>query len=76
MRIDIQPYFDSSLYAAGKSYVKHGMFVDGAEWFDNLFFDIMPAEAAVMAPDQRQLLEVALISSFGAAWERAKVRRG
>ena len=69
-RFDVEPYFDLGPRAGGKSYVRHGMFIDGVELFGNGLFGIGPAEANVMAPEQRHLLEAGLMASAGAAWDK------
>eukprot|EP00929_Paragymnodinium_shiwhaense_P007314 TRINITY_DN111235_c0_g1_i1.p1 TRINITY_DN111235_c0_g1~~TRINITY_DN111235_c0_g1_i1.p1 ORF type:complete len:1193 (-),score=289.97 TRINITY_DN111235_c0_g1_i1:44-3622(-) len=40
-----------------KSYCKHAAFIDGVEMFDCKMFDISPAEAKIMDPQQRLILE-------------------
>ena len=57
----------------GKSYVRHGVFIEGVELFGNDLFGIVPGEAAVMAPEQRHLLEVVFMTALGARWERAEM---
>ena len=47
--------------------------MDGVEEFDNAFFDISAAEAAVMDPQQRLLLETAYASLHDAAFSKASL---
>ena len=70
MRFDIEPCFDLG-HGGGKSYARHGGFIEGVEFFDRGIFGIVAAEANAMAPEQRHLLEMALAATAGAAWGKA-----
>lgn len=56
---DLATLFDGSSGRSGRSYARHGGFLDGATDFDAPFFNISPREALAMDPQQRVLLEIA-----------------
>ncbi|ACL75233.1 SDR family NAD(P)-dependent oxidoreductase [Ruminiclostridium cellulolyticum] len=56
-RYDWREYFDPDKNKIGKTYTKWGGFIDDADKFDPLFFNISPREAEVMDPQERMFLE-------------------
>ncbi len=57
-RWDQAAWFDATPGTPGRSYSKWGGFLTGVDQFDPLFFNIAPAEAASIDPNERQFLEV------------------
>ncbi|MEU9678027.1 SDR family NAD(P)-dependent oxidoreductase [Streptomyces parvus] len=56
-RWDHRTYFDVDPDAPGRTYSKWGGFLDGVAEFDPLFFNISPAEAELMDPQERLFLQ-------------------
>ncbi|WP_346660113.1 SDR family NAD(P)-dependent oxidoreductase [Streptomyces sp. WMMB303] len=59
----------------GASYSRWGAFLDGADRFDPLFFDISPREAALMDPQERLFLQTAWHAVEEAGYRAADLAR-
>ncbi|MGD9364366.1 MAG: SDR family NAD(P)-dependent oxidoreductase [Desulfobacteraceae bacterium] len=58
-RFDIEPYYDAEESAPGTTYTKRMGCMRDVDAFDSMFFNIPPAEAELMDPQQRIFLEEA-----------------
>lgn len=74
-RWDYRPYYDPEQRKPGKMYCKWGGFVDGADTFDPLFFNISPKEAELMDPQERLFLETVWHTFEDAGYNRVEMRR-
>lgn len=73
-RFDIDEVFDPHPDAIGKSYTRRGAFMQGVEYFDYPFFGLSAAEARVMDPQQRVMLETAYAAFASAGYDKEKLR--
>lgn len=56
-RWDCSKYYDPDKRKQGKTYAKWGGFINNPDCFDPMFFNISPAEAEIMDPQERLFLE-------------------
>ncbi|EGQ9933738.1 hybrid non-ribosomal peptide synthetase/type I polyketide synthase [Vibrio vulnificus] len=68
-RFDLDPFYDPDPAVLGKTYTKHGSFLDDVDAFDHEFFNIPVVEARAMDPQQRLLLEVACEAFYRAGYD-------
>ncbi len=57
-RWNVEQFYDPTRGTRGKTYTRHGSFIDGVDRFDSDFFGITPLEAKGLDPQHRLLLEV------------------
>ncbi|WP_039798178.1 thioester reductase domain-containing protein [Nocardia araoensis] len=74
-RWPIADHFRPGPATPGKTYSKWGGFLDGVEEFDPAFFDMVPAEADYMDPQQRLFLEHSWLALEDAAIDPKSLRR-
>ncbi|QKH04694.1 SDR family NAD(P)-dependent oxidoreductase (plasmid) [Bacillus cereus] len=74
-RWDWKEYFDSNPEKAqeGKIYSKWGAFLEDADKFDPLFFNIAPKEAVTMDPQERLFLEISWEAIEDAGYTRKQL---
>ena len=74
-RWDSGQYFDTDKKRLGKSYSKWGGFINDVDKFDPLFFNISPAEAALIDPQERLFLETVWQTVEDAGYTREQLNR-
>ncbi|MGU8077188.1 SDR family NAD(P)-dependent oxidoreductase [Burkholderia pyrrocinia] len=72
-RWDHARYYDPAKHTIGKTYCRHGGFIDDVDKFDPLFFGISPREAIGMEPQERLFLECAYEALQDAGYTRASL---
>ncbi|HYJ84997.1 MAG TPA: SDR family NAD(P)-dependent oxidoreductase [Pyrinomonadaceae bacterium] len=74
-RWDYSKYFDADKKKLGKSYSKWGGFINDVDKFDPLFFNISPAEAELIDPQERLFLETVWQTIEDAGYTRTQLNR-
>lgn len=72
-RWDYRAHYDERRGVPGKSYCKWGGFLAGVDQFDPLFFNISPAEAERMDPQERIFLQCAYAAIQDAGYTRERL---
>ncbi|CEL93322.1 unnamed protein product, partial [Vitrella brassicaformis CCMP3155] len=72
-RWNVDEWYDADPDARSKIYTREAAFIDNAEYFDNGFFNISPAEVTVMDPQQRLMLEVGFEAFHSAGLSREQL---
>ena len=73
-RFDIDEFYDPERGTIGKSYTNKAAFIKDIEWFDYEFFNISLAEANLMDPQHRILLEMSYESFSRAGYEKETLK--
>jgi len=74
-RWDVDALFDPDPDAAGHSYGRWGAFLGNVDRFDSLFFQISPAQAKLMDPQERLFLEAAWSALEDAGYPPSRLPR-
>ncbi|CAM3187981.1 SDR family NAD(P)-dependent oxidoreductase [Corallococcus sp. ZKHCc1 1396] len=75
-RWDHSKFYDPKKNTKGKAYSKWGGFIRDVDAFDSLYFNISPAEARFMDPQERLFLEVATEALQDAGYTKAGLKGG
>ncbi|WP_038123991.1 polyketide synthase, partial [Vibrio nigripulchritudo] len=73
-RFDIDAVYSEDPHGIGVSNTRKGGFISEAEYFDYTLFDIQKAEALVMDPHQRLMLEVGYQAFHSAGYDRRSLK--
>ena len=73
-RFDIDQYYDPERGTIGKTYTNKAALIKDIEWFDYEFFNISLAEANLMDPQHRILLEVSFEAFSRAAYDKESLK--
>ncbi|AFX99665.1 ptzC [Candidatus Endolissoclinum faulkneri L2] len=72
-RWPLEGFYDPDRENISTSYSKWGGFIEGAEMFDPLFFDMAPVEAEALDPQARKMLEVSWWALEDAGYTRSNL---
>ena len=73
-RFDMDQFYDPERGTIGKTYTNKAALIKDIEWFDYEFFNISLAEASVMDPQHRILLEVSFEAFSRAGYEKSSLK--